>query len=223
MPLFVLGIFIYPLLLLGLALDIFLLLAAIIDYRPGVKSNSLSFTPGGSTFFSIGKKNHITFTIRNKGDLPLIIDVKTDLPHSWETPAESSAVSIGPHGKSELIVEYRPLRRGVYCLKYIHYRCPSPSGLVFIHRKEEINLEIEVFPDVKEVNRYLMMSRRNKLYELGIHRNRFQGMGTNLEFLRDYQMDDDSKRIDWKASTRNNKLVTKVFQMESNNLIAIVL
>ncbi|MCP4151793.1 MAG: hypothetical protein GY757_28880, partial [bacterium] len=63
LPLFVLGIFIYPLLLLGLALDIFLLLAAIIDYRQGVKSNSLSFTPGGSTFFSIGKKNHITFTI----------------------------------------------------------------------------------------------------------------------------------------------------------------
>ncbi|MCP4154291.1 MAG: DUF58 domain-containing protein, partial [bacterium] len=199
------------------------LLAAIIDYRQGVKSNSLSFTPGGSTFFSIGKKNHITFTIRNKGDRPLNIEVKTDLPHSWEALAESSALSIGPHGKSELIVEYRPLRRGVYCLKYIHYRYSSPSGLVFIHRKEKINLEIEVFPDVKEVNRYLMMSRRNKLYELGIHRNRFQGMGTNLEFLRDYQMDDDSKRIDWKASTRNNKLVTKVFQMESNNLIAIVL
>jgi uncharacterized protein (DUF58 family) len=48
-------------------------------------------------------------------------------------------------------------------------------------------------------------------------------MGTNLECLRDYQKDDDSKRIDWKASTRNNKLVCKEFRMESNNLIAIVL
>ena len=44
-----------------------------------------------------------------------------------------------------------------------------------------------------------------------------------MEYLREYHKDDDSKRIEWKVTTRINRPVTKVFQMESSNLITLVL
>lgn len=223
LPLLAAGIFFYPLILLAAAADIFILLLAVGDYRQAVRTYRPSFSTPGGRFFSIGKKNTITLRVYNKSTAPLAPEVKLDVPESWEIIDGPGITAVGPGETKDLLLAYRPLRRGVYAVTHLHYRFKSASGLLFIYGKQEINLEIEVFPDVKEVNRYLMMTRRNRLYDIGIHRSRFQGMGTNLEYLREYRQDDDSKHIDWKASTRNNKLVSKVFQMETNNLVALVL
>ena len=223
LPFFLVGLFVYPFIFLGISLDLFILLLALSDYRQTLGTHRISFSTGGSKFFSIGKKNVITLRVRSRGPRPLEIEVKPDIPESWELLCDPGFIDIPPNGEREQPLEYRPTRRGVYRLNHIHYRYKTLSGLLFIYGKEPVDLEIEVFPDVKEINQYLMMTRRNKLYEIGIHRNRFRGMGTNLEYLREYQKDDDSRRIDWKASTRNNKLVCKEYQLESNNLVAIVL
>jgi uncharacterized protein (DUF58 family) len=223
LPLFVAGLFFFPLIIAAVSLDLFILLLAFMDYRLAVKTYNLSFSTSGSTFFSIGKKNSITLEIENRSARPVDIEVKVDIPEFWEALSEPGFIRLAAGEVKEQVLSYRPLRRGVFRLEHLHYRYLTVSGLLSIYGKHKIDLEIEVFPDVKEINQYIMMTRRNRLYEMGIHKNRFRGMGTNLECLRDYQKDDDSKRIDWKASTRNNKLVCKEFRMETNNLIAVVL
>jgi uncharacterized protein (DUF58 family) len=221
--LFVPGLFFFPFMIAAVSLDMFILLLAIMDYRLAARAYNLSFSTSGSTFFSIGKKNSITLEIGNRSARPLEVQVKVDIPGSWETLGEPGFTRLAAGEIKEQVLSYRPLRRGVFRLEYLHYRFPTVSGLLNMYGKHKLDLEIEVYPDVKEIDRYVMMSRRNRLYEMGIHKNRFRGMGTNLECLRDYQEDDDSKRIDWKASTRNNKLVCKEYRMEANNLIVIVL
>ena len=223
LPLLAAGLFFYPFILLAIAGDLFILLLAVIDYRQAVRTFQLSFSTLGSRFFSIGKKNSLTLYIHNKSSAHLALEVKADVPESWEIIGEPGPIKIKAGEKKEHLLSYRPLRRGVFSITYLHYRYKTDSGLLSIYGKQKINLKIDVFPDVKEINQYLVMTRRNRLYDMGIHRNRFQGMGTNLECLREYQDDDDSKHIDWKASTRNNKLVSKVFQMETNSLVAVVL
>jgi uncharacterized protein (DUF58 family) len=223
LPLFVAGLFFFPFMIAAVSVDMFILLLAFMDYRWAARTYNLSFSTSGSTFFSIGKKNSLTLEIGNRSARTLDIQVKLDIPESWETLGEPGFTRLAANEIKEQVLSYRPLRRGVFRLEYLHYRFPTGSGLLNMYGKHKLDLEIEVFPDVKEIDRYIMMSRRNRLYEMGIHKNRFRGMGTNLEGLRDYQEDDDSKRIDWKASTRNNKLVCKEYRMEANNLIAIVL
>jgi uncharacterized protein (DUF58 family) len=223
LPLFVAGLFFFPFMIAALSLDMFILLLAFMDYRWAVRTYNLSFSTSGSKFFSIGKKNSITLEIANRSARALDVQVKVDIPESWETTGEAGFTRLAANEIKEQVLSYRPLRRGVFRLEYLHYRFPTVSGFLNMYGKHNLDLEIEVFPDVKEIDQYVMMSRRNRLYEIGIHKNRFRGMGTNLEGLRDYQEDDDSKRIDWKASTRNNKLVCKEYGMEANNLIAIVL
>lgn len=223
LPLIIAGLFFYPFIIVGISLDLFVFLLAFLDYRQTRRTCSVSFSTAGSKFFSIGKKNTLPLLIHNKSSGLLEMEIKLDVPESWEPLLEPGYIPLAAGETREQMLAYRPLRRGVYRLDHVHYRYKTASGLLLIYGKQKLDLEIEVFPDVKEVNQYLMMTRRNKLYEIGIHKSRFRGMGTNLEYLRDYQKDDDSKRIDWKASTRNNKLVCKEFQMESNNLVAIAL
>jgi uncharacterized protein (DUF58 family) len=223
LPLFAAGLFFFPLLIAAVVLDLFILFLAVLDYGQAARADFLSFSITGGRFFSLGKKNSLGLEIRNRSSGPLDLEIKVDLPESWEVLREPGFIRLAAGESREQELAYRPLRRGVYRLEYLHYRYRTPSGLLLIQGKQEVGLKIEVFPDVKEINRYLMMSRRHRLYQMGVHRDRFRGRGTNLEYLREYQEDDDSRRIDWKASTRNNKLVCKEFQMETNNLVAMVL
>jgi uncharacterized protein (DUF58 family) len=223
LPLLVVGLFFFPLIVVVIAADIFILLVAWVDYRHTLRVFKLSFSVAKPRFFSIGRRNHILLYIYSESRRGLRVELKADVPESWQVVEEPGVIAVEVGEKKEIELVYRPLRRGVFKVDFIHYRYKTASGLLEIYGKWKVDLEIEVYPDVKEVNHYLTLTRRNRLSEMGIHKNRYRGMGTNLEYLREYQKDDDSKRIDWKASTRANKLVCKEYQMETNNLIAIVL
>jgi uncharacterized protein (DUF58 family) len=80
-----------------------------------------------------------------------------------------------------------------------------------------------VLPDVTEVSHYLKLSRSNKSYLMGVHKNRYTGAGMELEYLREYTPDDEFRRIDWKASTRAMKPLTREYQIERSNTILFML
>lgn len=223
LPLLAAGLFWFPLVIAAISADLFLLLLAFLDVRHALRTYRLSFEISRPSFFSIGKKNTMTLSIYNQGPGRLELEIKPGIPESWEPLTGKGLIPLAGGEKKEQTLEYRPLRRGVFHIAFFHYRFKTVLGLLNIYGKWNADLEIGVYPDVKEVSHYLVMTRRNRLFEIGIHKNRFRGRGTNLEYLRDYQKDDDSKRIDWKASTRNNRLVCKEYQMESHNLVAIVL
>ena len=223
LPVLVIGLFVFPFLIAALTMDLLILLVVYVDYRQSVKANRFSFSISGGTFFSIGRKNTLILEIQNKGATSIEMEIKVDIPESWENLEEPGFIRLGAGEVKEQALAFRPLRRGNFRLEQLHYRYRTASGLLYVYGKEKIDREIGVYPDVKEINQYIMMARRNRLFDIGIHRNRFRGMGTNLEYLREYQKDDDSRRIDWKASTRGNKLVCKEYQLETNNLVAIVL
>lgn len=223
LPIFVLGIFYTPLLVTGLIVDALVVCLVVLDYFQAIRGHRFDFKIEGSLFFSIGQPNNLDVSITHDGPRELELEVKTNVPEFWEVVRDIPVIDIEADETRKETLTFRPLRRGVFRLTHIHYRYKTVSGLLLIFGKQEIDLQVEVFPDVKEVSRYLMLTRRNRLAEMGIHKNRFRGRGTNLEYLREYQKDDDSRRIDWKASTRNHKLVCKEYQMETNNMIAIVL
>jgi uncharacterized protein (DUF58 family) len=53
--------------------------------------------------------------------------------------------------------------------------------------------------------------------------NRRYGEGTEFERLREYVPDDEYRRIDWKATARRNKPITREFQTErSQNIMAVI-
>lgn len=49
---------------------------------------------------------------------------------------------------------------------------------------------------------------------LGSYKSRFRGRGLEFDGYTDYNQDDDAKMIDWKASTRANKLLVKEYVEE---------
>lgn len=58
---------------------------------------------------------------------------------------------------------------------------------------------------------------------IGSYRSRFKGRGLEFEGYEEYTPNDDSKRIDWKASIRSNKLLIKEYVEERNlNILFLI-
>ena len=73
---------------------------------------------------------------------------------------------------------------------------------------------VRVLPDLREVERYEVLARRSRLRELGFHRARFLGRGTEFEQLREYTPDDEYRQIDWKATARRHRPMSRVYELE---------
>ncbi len=204
-------------------LDILILGFACLDIFHSISKKKIDFTIDKEKIFSIGRKNNYPLIIKNISTTKIKLETKLGLPEFFEDQTEVKLITVGPGEQHKHFFTIRPSRRGSFPVQFVYYRMFTNFKWFHIHGRKKVNVLIDVYPDIKEINKYLAMTRKNREYEMGIHRNRWQGMGTELESLRDYRKDDDSKNIDWKASTRLNKPVVKVFQQETNNNIVLVL
>lgn len=219
LPAVIAGIFYPDIIAIGIMLDIFILFYALFDVLISMKKLDFTLKYETGKLFSIGRKNNFNITIYNKSEKTLNAAMTIDIPEFWDVLSSTSFIKVKPYENQIYKMVFRPSRRGHFPVKHIYVKYTTLSNLFMIYKKIKTELVIKVFPDIKELNRYIHMARQNRLSDIGIHKKRYTGFGTELEYLREYQKDDDSKNIEWKVTTRINKTVTKVFQMETNNVI----
>ena len=173
--------------------------------------------------YSIGRTNKLELKLANLSHLCQKIHFKLGLPPWIEDQTENKAITIKGLTEESIIFSLRPTRRGSFVVESLYLRISSKYNFFYIDKRRNINVDIEVYPDIKLLNHYLKLTKNNRDYKMGINRTRWMGSGFELESLREYQKDDDFKFIDWKASARLNRPISKVFQMETNNQITIAL
>ncbi|MCP4136810.1 MAG: DUF58 domain-containing protein [bacterium] len=215
------GMFSPEFLNIAIAIDLLVLCAVIFDFLFSRSLHPLKITPDQSRLFSIGRTNYFSVKVYNPSRLSQSFLCTLSFPDSFENKTKLASYTIEPGVERVITYTIRPTRRGAFVLEHLFFRINSRFRLFHLSRKEKIDAAIDVYPDIKSLNHFLKLTRKDRTYELGVNKNRWKGMGTDLESLRDYQSDDDSRHIDWKASTRLNKPLTKVFQMESNNHITL--
>jgi uncharacterized protein (DUF58 family) len=82
---------------------------------------------------------------------------------------------------------------------------------------------VKVYPNLVETAKFTLMARRGRLEMGGIRAARLVGAGREFESLRDYQPDDEYRRIDWKATARRGKLVSRQYEVEKSQNVILVL
>jgi len=115
----------------------------------------------------------------------------------------------------------RPLKRGQYFLESFHVESPARLGLWLMRRHYEMPVEVRVYPDLSVERKRLssvFLMRGNE----GLHSVRQVGKGREFEQLRDYQHGDDYIDIDWKATARRQKPVTRMYQIERTQEVYVI-
>jgi uncharacterized protein (DUF58 family) len=148
------------------------------------------------------------------------VRVALDPPDGWEGALETLDVGAGPEERSGTW-KITPRDRGRHAIGAIYHECLSPLGLWAWRAKTPVATEIRVYPDLR-ADRGSLAPLFLRKAAIGLHRTRAIGKGREFEQLREYLPGDGYEDIEWKATARRGRPVTKVHQVERSQDVYMV-
>jgi len=119
------------------------------------------------------------------------------------------------------ICEVRPLRHGVLEWTQIRLSQSSALGLWDFVQSFELPARVEVLPRF-ELSDVALQQLRD-LGSVGERRGKQRGEGSEFDSLREYRPGDEPSRIDWKATARSGKVVSRQFTVDRQHDVYLAL
>jgi uncharacterized protein (DUF58 family) len=133
------------------------------------------------------------------------------------------SVRLLPKKESVETYELKSYQRGTFFFGAVYYRITGPLGLIQRQGKIELPQEVQVLPDMTgEGSRDLQLALAGA-FQAGRRKVLLRGEGSEFESLREHQRDDDFRHIDWKASAKRGKLISRQYETERDQRLMILL
>ncbi len=132
-------------------------------------------------------------------------------------------LSIPAGGHAETQYRIRPVKRGPWHFAYLQYRIYSPWQLWQRDHRQALRDDLRVYPDFAAISRYALLATSSRTSHIGIRHTRQRGEGTEFHQLREFREGDALRQIDWKATMRLQKPITREFQDERDQQIFCLL
>jgi uncharacterized protein (DUF58 family) len=153
----------------------------------------------------------------------LHVEVFDLLPGEWPVSGLPRALDL--HADTEVSVAYRftPTERGAAEFAGCQLRLRSPLRLWRQRRSVGPRQAVRVYPNFAPLARFALFSAEQASRAIGAHLQRSRGEGTEFHQLRDYRLGDTLRQIDWKASQRTRRLISRSYQPERNQQVLMLL
>jgi uncharacterized protein (DUF58 family) len=171
----------------------------------------------------VDKWNDATLSLHNEDTRALVLEAFDDYPQGWRMEGMPHATRIEP-GRF-VAVRYRlcPDKRGDAVFGAAHISVASPFGLW--QRTYRMGREdtVKVFPDFSRLLGYALNATDRRAPVSGAIRKRRRGEGTDFRQLREYRQGDSMRAIDWKATARQLKPISREYQEERDQQVVFLL
>lgn len=159
-----------------------------------------------------------SYTLTNRSAQPLNVDLHDQFP---AIVRGGGTVRIELPAQSIKRIEYdvTGLKRGASTLGNVGVRFSTRLGLVAATYVHELANEFRVVPSMAGVRRFRLLAMQHRLSSLGVRVLRRKGGGQSFASLREYVLGDDPRHIDWKATSRKQKLITREFTVERSQTV----
>lgn len=131
-------------------------------------------------------------------------------------------LTLPPRAERVIPLELEGRTRGSWPLGRIALRVRTSLGIMQrTLRYPEPNARITVTPSVSGVRRFRLLTLQHRMRDMGIRSTRRRGEGTTFSHLREYQIGDDPRHIDWKATARRRQLISREHTVEQGQTVII--
>src|SRR5207249_1787073 len=126
---------------------------------------------------------------------------------------------------SRVNVDYElvPSQRGTTAFGDLIYRVRGPWGLAWRQKRLPARLEIRCLPHLANWKAAELAERRALMRQIGSHRYRWRGSGTLFESLREYSPQDDIRWVDWKATARQSRPISRNYEVDRHQQVILLL
>lgn len=228
--LLLLGLIAYPFggigLWLGLGYSALLVLAAVYEARVLARAVP-KLTRRVDPRLLVGVENQVLLRIQNQTGLRLRATVRDDYPDAFQADTDTEVgetpLLLGPHARTELRYRVTPQERGRYHFGALHVRIEGLLALGAAIASIPAREAVRVFPNLRGPKRYELAARLGTLHSVGVRTMRRGGGGGEFEQMREYVAGDSLREIDWKATAKRNRPVTRVHGQEQSQTVLIAL
>lgn len=170
---------------------------------------------------SVRADNRIVLEVENDGDERLVGVIRDEPPAHFASSDRQFPIRLEPRSLATFTYTLNPPERGSESFRSTFLRLECPLGLVQRQIELDTSEPVRVYPNVLALREFDLLNQKGRLREVGIRQSRTRGLGTEFESLRDYTEGDDFRKIDWKASARRGRLITRQYEQERNQCVMI--
>ncbi|HLB81758.1 MAG TPA: DUF58 domain-containing protein [Gemmatimonadales bacterium] len=208
-----------------LAADVALVAAVWLDAalaaRPG--GPGLSVWRDAPPAFSVGREVDVSYRWINGTGRTARLRVRELRPDVLGGTQPPRRIAVPPLGTVRDRVSVRPVRRGRQRGGGFAVDSIGPLGLGARRDRIDLPWDAAVYPPLVTVRLQASVARAQRRREQGITPLRQLGEGRLFESLRDWVPGDDLRHIDWKATGRRGKVITRQYEAERRQQVLLVL
>ena len=200
-----------------------LLLAALVDVAMLPTPRDLDVERRLEPTIGVGDDAELGYRIESRWGRPLVVSLYDALPAAQLAGGIASAEQrIEPRGAVELTGTVRGMTRGEAPLGDVALRVRTPLGLVARTLRYERDDQVLVAPSLAGVRRFRWLAVHQRLAAVGVRSTPRRGEGRTFASLRDYVVGDDPRHIDWKASARRGRPITREYTIEQSQTVYLL-
>jgi uncharacterized protein (DUF58 family) len=197
--------------------------AALVDARLAPAPAALTVDRSLPAALTIGgDTGEVSWRIANPTARPQSVAIADELAPSLHPSRRRARVRIPPGGTAVATASLQPARRGRFEPTELVVRVAGPLGLAQRQRRRALPGVLRVLPPFRSRQEAELRIQRARL-DIGLRSARGRGGGTEFDALREYGVDDESRRIDWAATARALKPIVRTYRAERNQHVIALL
>jgi uncharacterized protein (DUF58 family) len=171
----------------------------------------------------LGPEREIVLRLRSGGHGGQRVSVHDLHPGLWPVRGLPRTFVLRAGRESALSYFVLPVARGAYEFPGCQLRLWSALRLWTQRRTVPVSSKVKVYPNFAPLAKFALFSAEQASRMVGAHLQRRRGEGTDFHQMREYRVGDSLRQIDWKATSRAHKLISREYQEERNQQVVIML
>ncbi|KQS93597.1 DUF58 domain-containing protein [Chryseobacterium sp. Leaf394] len=172
---------------------------------------------------SNGDENPVKIDLRNSYIFKVNVNVIDEIPFQFQKRdfLIRKQIESGKNAYFQYILE--PKERGEYSFGALNVYASSPLGFVARRFRFQKDAMLAAYPSFIHLRKYELMALQNEVLLGGIKKIRKLGHTMEFEQIKEYVPGDDIRTVNWKATSKTNRLMVNQFQDEKSQRIFMII
>jgi uncharacterized protein (DUF58 family) len=183
------------------------------------RKNSIGATRKVPNIMTLGDENKIEISVKNNCNFKIFADILDEIPYQFQIRDLRFKVVLNSGEEDKFYFILIPAKRGEYLFGNINLFIKSSIGL--IDRKLVVSAQtaVRVYPSILQMKKFELKSTTSYHISDGIKRRRRIGHSYEFDQTKEYVIGDDSRSINWKASSRKAGLMVNQYEEERSQQV----
>jgi uncharacterized protein (DUF58 family) len=217
--------FFFPFLMIfGHVILLLVFLAAMVDYLLLFREkNGISAQRVLPEKLSNGDENPVKVDIKNNYSFKINTKIIDEIPFQFQKRDFLIEKQIEPEKNTLFQYILEPKERGEYSFGALNIFASSPLGFMSKRFTFQKDAFLPAYPSFIHLRKYELMALQNEFLLGGIKKIRKLGHTMEFEQIKEYVPGDDVRTINWKATSKTNRLMVNQFQDEKAQRIFMLI